>query len=736
MWNKFFGKGKQSGAAEPRQNLNPEEMILIDARANLAATGSLTAILVHLFEAKANFEAKAKEASPENAPCYEAIAAWSDECMRAIYTTATEIIKRCRPVVDGGGSYDPYAGMAVTDCLVVLEKLKEILDGQIALPISQWDRELAIDALERQHFPALWQLCVWLSAAWHQLEDVMELRQAMMRFVSMGEIFENRRGAGEQLNRMGIINALHVYRDARLRGLTEPDQGIIAEACAEGLRDFGHETEDRARRAVNAGDLTPDARYLDAKDVMHLGLHSQMRRVGGVFLSHRGPDCKRALMDLYGKPRPTIFLDIWARPRGDTNRRFLWRNLGASEEMHAFVTSNYAASNYCLKEVEAWGLLSAARGHSPEATPGSFMVINDAPSTFVESGGAGSPLCAWALRRRRNESTIESALRFSREAVDMAKAPLGVRLGESEAEASVSDEWNRGIFASAILSPRPGETTADIPAMMLAHEPIAALLTLMNRAIELLKTDASATDELRQVLIQIEQIIPERSPDHTSQFRALLRSVIEHLATAIELKRRTRTEPFYYCLLHVLQAVVIMTDHISTGLEDSDPGVFSRSLVYLGKFGASLDSVVSQIGTLSLTLTRAGFYLVDQDALSGGLLLGLLPVNHESDRLELRIDSTFEPAMSASMVNTIVQAGLDCRTVQVVCEVEPYFWQCVVVIAAVASFPSRNYLFIDAEGGRSLETQIGGVKMEDFAHVIVACIEDLPQPLINRPDIG
>ncbi|MBR1240772.1 hypothetical protein JQ620_11595 [Bradyrhizobium sp. AUGA SZCCT0274] len=320
--------------------------------------------------------------------------------MRAIYNTATEIIKRCRPVVDGGGSYDPYAGMAVTDCLVVLEKLKEILDGQIALPISQWDRELAIDALERQHFPALWQLCVWLSAAWHQLEDVMELRQAMMRFVSMGEIFENRRWAGEQLNRLGIINALHVYRDARLRGLTEPDQGIIAEACAEGLRDFGHETEDRARRAVNAGDLTPDARYLDAKDVMHLGLHSQMRRVGGVFLSHRGPDCKRALMDLYGKPRPTIFLDIWARPRGDTNRRFLWRNLGASEEMHAFVTTNYAASNYCLKEVEAWGLLSAARGHSPEATPAA-PIHHCAPGHCVVdvTNRPSSRHCASVVRR-------------------------------------------------------------------------------------------------------------------------------------------------------------------------------------------------------------------------------------------------------------------------------------------------------------------------------------------------
>ena len=46
MWGKLFGEGKQSGAGEPRQGLDPEETILIDANAQLAAMGGLTAILI------------------------------------------------------------------------------------------------------------------------------------------------------------------------------------------------------------------------------------------------------------------------------------------------------------------------------------------------------------------------------------------------------------------------------------------------------------------------------------------------------------------------------------------------------------------------------------------------------------------------------------------------------------------------------------------------------------------
>ena len=66
------------------------------------------------------------------------------------------------------------------------------------------------------------------------------------------------------------------------------------------------------------------------------------------------------------------------------------------------------------------------------------------------------------------------------------------------------------------------------------------------------------------------------------------------------------------------------------------------------------------------------------------------------------------------MIRAMVQAGLDCRTVQVVCEATPYFWQRVVVVAALVSFSSRNYLFIDADGGRSLKSKIGTLEMEDF----------------------
>jgi hypothetical protein len=75
---------------------------------------------------------------------------------------------------------------------------------------------------------------------------------------------------------------------------------------------------------------------------------------------------------------------------------------------------------------------------------------------------------------------------------------------------------------------------------------------------------------------------------------------------------------------------------------------------------------------------------------------------------------------------TMIHARAFLMGFGVICTAEPTFWQRVAVVAAMSSFSSRSFLFVDVEGSGALDARVGALPMADFPHVGVADVEDLP----------
>ncbi|MCB0128331.1 MAG: hypothetical protein KDE58_38960, partial [Caldilineaceae bacterium] len=411
--------------------------------------------------------------------------------MHIVVNACQHIAEPCNAALDPG-AMNPMLSIAVNDSMAILSDLIERLSVRLELPIGQWLTELVVGHVPRDDWPALWRLSVWLGAMLHHAEDAAVTLQALMQFLAMGSIFETRRVGGEWLNEQGALAALDYYRrmPPQARMALQVD---VSQACAYALLALAEASKARAEQAAAVADSMLAAHYLDAKDVVHLGVHSQIARRGGVFLSHRGKDAKRPLMDFHHAARPEIFLDIWARPAGDTNRRFLWRNLAAAGEMHAFVTANYAMSDFCMKEVEAWGVLSLARGHTAAETPGRFFVIDDAAT-----GPANAVLCAWT-QHCREDTTLTHAMTASAEALGSCGV-LGTRIVHSMEEKDASDSFNRVLLGTDLLQ------DATLPVIELSREPIEALIGLFHRGLAILRNKGELSHELIRT---IEHALPQ-----------------------------------------------------------------------------------------------------------------------------------------------------------------------------------------------------------------------------------
>lgn len=72
----------------------------------------------------------------------------------------------------------------------------------------------------------------------------------------------------------------------------------------------------------------------------------------GLFLSHRGMDSKRQLMEavLRLNLRQHVFLDCLSLPRQMINRHFVFKNLARSERVLIVETANFLESSWCRKE--------------------------------------------------------------------------------------------------------------------------------------------------------------------------------------------------------------------------------------------------------------------------------------------------------------------------------------------------------------------------------------------------
>jgi hypothetical protein len=680
------------------------DCLAIHARAFLAGFAGLSGMLEHLL--RAHDELQARGARGPQPPGQEPLLCTARDVMSMVVQACQRIAGPCNAALKLGAT-DPRLSIAVNDSMVVLSDLIERLSVRLELPIGQWLTEMAAGAVQRDDWPALWRVSVWLGAMLHHAEDAAVALQALMQFLGMGSIFGTRRAGGEWLNEHGALAALDYYRRTppQARKALQVD---VSQVCAHALLALAEASKARAERAVAAADATVAARFLDARDVIHLGVHSQVARRGGVFLSHRGKDAKRPLMDFHRAARPELFLDIWARPAGDTNRRFLWRNLAAAGEMHAFVTANYASSDFCRKEVEAWGLLSLARGYAAAETPGRFFVIDS-----TAAGMADAVLSAWTCHRRE-DTTLERAMAASAEALDRCGA-LGARSVHSEEEKDGSDAFNRALLGSDLLR------GSALPVIELSREPIEALIGLLRHGLTLLRSEGEVS---RESIDAVEAALPQELPTSGAAFVSALREVAGRLLAA--LKAHPTREPVMRCVLLAMAAMAEVSAHVVRHWDGGTLEAVGRSLFYFTKFGAVIDSAAEQFNTWCIALASAGFDAQGDDELFAGLVLGLLPIDHEAPARALRMDADFRVAPAPTLPQAFEAAGLARRSVQVVCTRAPTLWQRVAVIAALSSFTSRSFLFINVEGSGALAARVGALAMQEFPHVTLGRIEDLP----------
>jgi hypothetical protein len=681
-----------------------EDCLTIHARTFLPGFSGLSAMLEDLL--RAHDELQARSASGPQRAGQEPLLRTAHDVMSLVFHACQRIAGPCNAALEPGAD-DPMLSIAVNDSMAVMSDLLERLSVRLELPIGQWVTEIAAGIVRRDDWPALWRVSVWLGAMLHYTEDAAIAVQALMQFLGMGSIFETRRAGGEWLNEHGALAALDYYRRTPppARKALQADVSLV---CAHALRALAAASKARAERAVAAADATVASRFLNAKDLIHLGIHSQIARPGGIFLSHRGKDAKRPLMDFHRAARPELFLDIWARPAGDTNRRFLWRNLAAAGEMHAFVTANYAASDFCMKEVEAWGLLSLARGYATEETPGRFFVIAGA-----SAGPADAMLCAWA-RHRREDTTLERAMTESAEALGRCGV-LGARSTHSEQEKEASDAFNRALLGANLLR------DSALPVIELSREPIQALIGLFRQGLALLRSVSEVSPES---LDAIEAALPQGLPSSGAAFVAALRQIGSCLLAA--LKAHLKLEPVIRCALLAMAAMAEVSAHVVRHWDNGTPEAVGHSLYYFTKFGAVIDSAAEQFRAWCVALASARFDAQGDGELFAGLVLGLLPIDHEATDRGLRVDADFSVAPAPTLPQAFEAAGLARRTVQVVCTRTPTLWQRVAVIAALSSFTSRSFLFIDVEGSGALTASVGALEMQEFPHVTLARLEDLP----------
>lgn len=708
----------------------------IDARLNLVVAEGLHQALIGLTGELADSNVFTASDGETIAPCY---APMLETCYAVITPLLSELSPHATLAHDvitrlGKGEQiaNPMLSMQLGGFMGVLSDLLERISRSITLPVSQWRFEMAAEEIPRESWPKIWRTGVRLGCLWHLLEDLAELRQACSQILGNGGVVETRRWAGAMLWRLGAGQSLLAYRDAVL-GNAEAREGKVAAQAEAAFDQFVMAALQQAEQAVSVADLCRDAQYLDAKDVFLLGVHSQTCRYGGVFLSHRGPDAKRALMQWLGERRASVYLDIWATPRGDTNRRFLWRNLCASRDVIAFVTETYVQSDYCMKEVEGWGLVNRSRGLSAEQTPGAFNIIGSA-ATARSTDVAANELGHWSRTRATPFPTLEAALAASEGAITAAQ-PLGVRVMDSEQEAEASDAWNQMILASGMLTTRSGAPMADAQLIRLLHEPINGLFAFLGTVTGWQEKEAEAAGfppAYLRMLHELHALLAAPRLERVADLLALLDQVNAKLGegrASLSVTNRAFAEAF--AATHVLSAMVETVRWQAKGLASASQQISTRALMALTKFGAIIDAARPVARDWIKALVAAELHAVTVQELALGLRLALLPIDHEAVVVDVTLDET-TPALSGLDFDQMAAAHLNARTVRVVCSAHPHLWQRVITIAALSSFTSRNFHFVDIGRGGALSASVGRVRMEDFPHVTVLSRDDLPSPMVVR----
>jgi hypothetical protein len=571
-----------------------------------------------------------------------------------------------------------------------------------------WLMERAAEKLPRSSWPNFWRYFVWLGAQLQYIEDAFALVQTAASILIDGTTLHP--DALRWLTVTGAEPELERYLRSSGRQRSRQIEGVKS-AVSESISMMAAYCLKSAELSLDAGDVVVDSRFLDAGDLVQLAIYSQMRLRGGLFLSHRGPDSKKALIPAFMEQRDLVFLDVLRRPEQDTNRRFLWRSLAGARAMNAFVTPGYVSSQYCLKELEAWGLLRQVMVARRVDVEGRCFMIGQNSDI-----GELSPLTGW-VRSCSEHVDVDTAIRATLGDLTGLGA-LGRLSRGSPARLAASDAFNAALISlrEDLAARSPGDMPLDAQA-------VHSVSNVLDRAVAHLGRGPDSTlgrmwDQFR---IEAGSAL-ETAPQAAQTFdrcAKVIREIAENLS-ASELHRDSELPGLFIALA----AVAELGAEIVRRCTSYERDVAVRASSELTKFGAVADHLADQLDAWFEAWGFSGLALEDPEIIRCAVLIALRPIDHEATQSTIRVDSTVSPNLSTCDVDDLDRLGFRRRNVHIILDGPLTAVQKASFMAALFNLTSRAYLLVDVHGGAALDTTIAVVALREFPHVAVASIDE------------
>ena len=250
---------------------------------------------------------------------------------------------------------------------------------------------------------------------------------------------------------------------------------------------------------------------------------------------------------------------------------------------------------------------------------------------------------------------------------------------------------------------------------------ISLLIDLLRKSTAFLSQEGMLSQNLNDAInakLQLDQF------SSCSSVVSTLHNIIDLLRLAVQ-EDSIRESPSRLILL-ILEAVVDVSIYLLRHFASGSTNLIFQSQLAFANFSDNvIMKLAYQISTLETALCIASLGGLSNYEVLAGLVLGFLPIDYSDSTEVLRVDVNFCVVPELTISHSFVSSGLSRRTLHIILTGEITLPLRVSLIAALSSFTSRSYLFINLEGSEALNSRVGFINIKDFPLVDVANIDDL-----------